>query len=379
MSNQLPKNACAYPFKARMLMHGTPATPCCRFHDRFLSDADKDPVTLFADIKETMMRNEWHAGCYKCQQDEEARGHSMRTNADEFFDDFTDTERLEYMEITVGRLCNLACVTCGFEYSHKWDDDSVTLNLPSLWKLEHYKKHSELDLDSFDLAELKDLKHIKVTGGEPLLHKQFLNFIVRLADAGIAPQVNIEIFTNCTWWPKKVEYDALLQFKSVRITASIDAHNELNTIIRYPAKWSVMESTLDKWIATSKEHEDFEVLLACTVSVLNAPVLYDFMVWARQEKRLPVTLQAVYEPHEYALGEWPQWFKERVRNAFNDRWIQTPAKVRERIKRAHAMINGLCDTTVDNDNSQEYLDKINQLLNVRGQTLEGTEFFKLLQ
>jgi hypothetical protein len=202
---------------------------------------------------------------------------------------------------------------------------------------------------------------------------------VRLADAGIAPQVNIEIFTNCTWWPKKVEYDALLQFKSVRITASIDAHNELNTIIRYPAKWSVMESTLDKWIATSKEHEDFEVLLACTVSVLNAPVLYDFMVWARQEKRLPVTLQAVYEPHEYALGEWPQWFKERVRNAFNDRWIQTPAKVRERIKRAHAMINGLCDTTVDTDNSQEYLNKINQLLNVRGQTLEGTEFFKLLQ
>ena len=36
----------------------------------------------------------------------------MRTEADQFFKDFDDTVRLEYLEITVGRLCNLAC-HCG--------------------------------------------------------------------------------------------------------------------------------------------------------------------------------------------------------------------------------------------------------------------------
>ena len=69
--NKLPKNACVYPFKGAMLMHGLPATPCCRFHNRFLDEADTESVdaygATFADIRETMMRNEWHPGCYKCK------------------------------------------------------------------------------------------------------------------------------------------------------------------------------------------------------------------------------------------------------------------------------------------------------------------------
>ena len=100
----LPKNACVYPFKGAMLMHGLPATPCCRFHHRFLDDADKENVdafgATFADIRETMMRNEWHPGCYKCKADEETKGSSMRTEADEFFEDFTDSVELQYLEIT---------------------------------------------------------------------------------------------------------------------------------------------------------------------------------------------------------------------------------------------------------------------------------------
>ena len=180
--NKLPANACAYPFKAKMMMHGTPATPCCRFHDRFLSDADKNSDTLFTDIKTSMMRNEWHPGCYKCKSDEEVTGNSMRTEADEFFNNFTDFEQLEYLEITVGRLCNLACIGCGLEFSHKWDEDSIALDLPNLYKLEHYKKHQEMDIDGIDLDNFRHLKFLKVTGGEPFLHRQFLNLIIRLAD-----------------------------------------------------------------------------------------------------------------------------------------------------------------------------------------------------
>lgn len=362
-----------------MLMHGTPATPCCRFHDRFLSEADKDPDNLFADIRATMMRNEWHEGCYKCEQDEKNRGMSMRTQADDFFTDFDDAVRLEYLEITVGRLCNLACVTCGFEYSHKWDDDAKALNYPSLWKMEHLKKNSEYDLDALDLEELKYLKHMKVTGGEPLLHRQFLNLIVRLAESNIAKNIDIEIFTNCTWWPKKVEYDALLQFKSIRITASIDAHNELNTIIRYPAQWDVMESTLDKWILTSKQHEKLEVLIAGTVSVLNAPIIFDFAYWARQLKRVPLILQPVYEPHEYSLHEWPMWYKELVLQRFMEGWERLSDNTKTRMKRIHDMMVSLCSVEKDIDDSEEYLEKINQLLRHRGQTLEGTEFYKLIR
>ena len=32
----------------------------------------------------------------------------MRTEADEFFENFTDETKIEYLEITVGRLCEFA-------------------------------------------------------------------------------------------------------------------------------------------------------------------------------------------------------------------------------------------------------------------------------
>ena len=194
---------------------GTPTTPCCRFHDRFLSDADKNPDDMFRDIRDTMMRNEWHEGCFKCKADEDSGKTSMRTEADEFFDDFTDSVELQYLEITVGRLCNLACVSCGLEFSHTWDKDSIALDYPNTYKIEHFKKkeNSELNLDDLDIQRLKNVRFMKVTGGEPFLHRQFLNLIVRLAESGLSKNIEIEIFTNCTWYPKKVDEDALLTFK----------------------------------------------------------------------------------------------------------------------------------------------------------------------
>ena len=69
----------------------------------------------FTDVRETMMRGEWHPCCYKCKADEDTKGHQTRTEANESPSDFTDSVRLEYLEITVGRHCNLRCPSCGPE------------------------------------------------------------------------------------------------------------------------------------------------------------------------------------------------------------------------------------------------------------------------
>ena len=379
LSNQLPENACAYPFKAQMRMHGTPTTPCCRFHDRFLSDADKDPNNMFADVRAAMMRNEWHEGCFKCKADEESKGHSMRTEADEFFTDFDDEIRLEYLEITVGRLCNLACIGCGFEFSHTWDKDAVALDLPSLFKMEGLKKNQELDLDGVDMAELRHLKYIKVTGGEPFLHRQFLNFVVRLAEAGISEQVEIEIFTNCTWYPKKVDEDALLTFKRVTISTSIDSIGPTNDVVRYPAKWDKIEDTLDKWIEMRNNNEDkVEVMIACTVNVLNAPTLFDFMLWARVEKRVPVMLQTVYEPNYLSILHWPDWFKRGLRFTVEQQWgINTKRFPDSRLNKAYKLLMKLTKTTgANHDDSDEYLAEMQRVFDLRGHTLDDVAKFK---
>ena len=44
------------------------------------------------------------------KQTRNSKGSSMRTEADNFFEVFDNEPKLEYLEITVGRLCNLHAI-----------------------------------------------------------------------------------------------------------------------------------------------------------------------------------------------------------------------------------------------------------------------------
>lgn len=352
-----------------MLMHGVPATPCCRFHHRFLDTTDKEPVdaygATFADIRDTMMRNEWHPGCFKCKADEETKGSSMRTEADEFFSQFDSSAKLEYLEIAVGRLCNLACMSCGPDFSHTWDDEAIKLGIETPQRIAQLKKEQELNLDDINVELLRDLKHIKVTGGEPFLHRQFLNFIVRLADCGLAPQIKIEIFTNCTWWPKKTDYDALLQFREIAISPSIDGLGKINDILRYPSKWEKVEETLDKWIEMRSQYPDkVSIATATTVNVINAPTMHEFMFWAKSVKNIDVILQTVYEPHYLSITHWPDWYKNKL--AFTMRMQYNDTIKPGAIRPLRDLIYSLCKPTGNEDHSTQYMKSIKQVLQMRG-------------
>ena len=379
--NKLPKNACVYPFKGAMLMHGLPATPCCRFHNRFLDEADTESVdaygATFADIRETMMRNEWHPGCYKCKADEETKGSSMRTEADEFFDDFTDTVELQYLEITVGRLCNLKCMSCGPEFSHTWDDDTLAMKLETPEYIAKLKEVQELDLDNINVELLQGLRHIKVTGGEPFLHRQFLNFVTRLASAGIAPQIEMEIFTNCTWWPKKADYDALLQFKALRIRPSIDSIGAVNDVLRFPSKWEKVEEVLDQWIAMRTQYPNkISIATATTVGVINAPYMYEFMYWAKVTKNIDVILQTVYEPNYMSILHYPDWFKDNLRYTIQAQFNETikPGKIRP----ARDLLLKLTERNGVEDLAIEHIDKIKRVLRLRQLSINDLQKFKQL-
>lgn len=363
-----------------MLMHGQPATPCCRFHNRFLDESDKEPVddfdATFADIRDTMLRNEWHPGCYKCKNDEDTKGSSMRTEADEFFESFTSDAALQYLEITVGRLCNLKCMSCGPEFSHTWDDDTLALQLQTPEYIKKLKEVQELDLDNIDVQMLKGLRHIKVTGGEPFLHKQFLSFVIRLAEAGIAPNIHLEIFTNCTWWPKKADYNSLLQFRELRIRPSIDGVGQVNDVLRFPSKWDKVEQVLDQWIDMRTRYPDkVSIATATTVGVINAPYMYEFMYWAKVTKNIDVILQTVYEPNYMSILHYPDWFKDNLRytvNAqFND--MVKPGKLRP----AKDLLISLTEHNgVQWHIAIEHLDKIKRLLKLRGLDIGQIRKFK---
>ena len=103
----------------------------------------------FADVRETMMRGEWHPVATNVKQMRNQKVTRCVQKQMNLLTDFTDSVRLEYLEITVGRHCNLRCLSCGPEFSTKWDKDAIKFQLGnSAYDIEQLKKIEELDLDS---------------------------------------------------------------------------------------------------------------------------------------------------------------------------------------------------------------------------------------
>lgn len=266
-------------------------------------------------------------------------------------------------------------MSCGPEFSHTWDDDTLALKLETPEYIQKLKEVQELDLDNVNVDLLVDLRHIKVTGGEPFLHRQFLNFVVRLAKAGIAPQIEMEIFTNCTWWPKKADYDALLQFKALRIRPSIDSIGVVNDALRFPSKWENVEQVLDQWIDMRTQYPDkVSIATATTVGVINAPYMYEFMYWAKVTKNIDVILQTVYEPNYMSILHYPDWFKDNLRYTISSQFNETikPGKIRP----VQKLLMKLTEHNGADDLAMEHVDKIKRVFRMRGLDIGQVRKFK---
>ena len=91
-------------------------------------------------------------GCEKCYEQDSRGIDSMRAESYRLFDN--DNVALECIEISVGRLCNLACVSCGIDSSTTWEEDSYVWNDAPTPK--ETEVHIPLNKDLY-----KDLKILK--------------------------------------------------------------------------------------------------------------------------------------------------------------------------------------------------------------------------
>ena len=120
------KSYCPYAFKGLAIEPDSSIKPCCRYDtskdldipntDSLNTPVDALDSNLFSDIRSKMERGQNIQGCWKCYKEEERIGKSMRTNALGQFKKYGNKEfdiGLEFLELMVGRQCNLKCRTCG--------------------------------------------------------------------------------------------------------------------------------------------------------------------------------------------------------------------------------------------------------------------------
>jgi hypothetical protein len=241
---------------------------------------------LHKSIRNAQLKNEYHSNCKTCQlrdqvSDEEkmSRGrrlfHSIELNnlTGNKFPSWDDVQKDQdlwkkgpvSLDLKLGNLCNLMCAHCDPINSSQWVDlwadayseidNGASQKVGDLPRINFSKKSN----GRFEIKETqwvqdirwheqfkkisRQLVHIYVTGGEPMLvpwHDEMLDYLIV---EGLSQRIVLEYDSNFT-----AINDLLIQkfknFKSVIMRVSIDGIEDTYEWIRWPGKWQKVQQNI---------------------------------------------------------------------------------------------------------------------------------------
>lgn len=182
------------------------------------------------------------AGCHTCYElEHDKKGFDIISDRIFYIREFKKTPldtyqvqnfNLQTIDVRWTNLCNLACVYCGPEFSSKWANElNVKIEIPS--------EKQQADFRQYIYKHAKQLKHVYLAGGEPLLMKENLDLLEKLN-----PNVNLRINTNLSKVNTGV-FDAVCRFPNVHWTVSVETMAEEFEYIRFGGQWVDFLNNLD--------------------------------------------------------------------------------------------------------------------------------------
>ena len=192
------------------------------------------------------------------------------------------------LDIRFGNLCNQKCVMCSPTFSNLWYEEWVnwsnktsfshagtqTINLQ---KNKHGKWETPKDMLWYEDPRwwpkfremMPTLKHIYVTGGEPMIvpaHDEMLDILI---ESGYAKNIFLEYDSNCSAINDKI-ISRWSHFKKVEIRASMDSIKEEYELIRFGGKWDKFVDNLQHLKLVEKETNQQIKLLSATTCFQNS-------------------------------------------------------------------------------------------------------------
>lgn len=203
-----------------------------------------------------------------------------------------------YFDLKPSNHCNLACVFCTASSSDKIIKITESLakeDRPIRWDgaLDAVKRRESLGTFDPTVVEyikenIKELKLIKFTGGEPFLSKEVLDILTIISEKN--PSVEIKITTNGTVITKEF-YPVLDKMEKISIKFSIDAVEELYSYIRFPSKWNQFQIRIEH---AMKSLPKVKFNVNCLITNMNLEQLPKITKWFKE-------LQAKYSNLEFII------------------------------------------------------------------------------
>ena len=249
------------------------------------------------EIRQDIANDRRSEHCHRCWDMEDAGMVSIRQLANQIHIDkprefpISETGRIEnnqveYIDITLGNICNLKCRSCSPSCSHTWIAEAKALPIYNLAS-NYIAKTERLVKDPWFIAAFKTkfydpilptVKIINFLGGEPLVVKEHYDWLQHMIDNGWSNGIELRYNTNGTIIPKKI-LNIWKHFKKVILSISLDAVDELAYYVRYPSKWSDIQENIKKLKEHCIANDNIRIHIHTTVSSLNIMDLDRMVDW----------------------------------------------------------------------------------------------------
>jgi MoaA/NifB/PqqE/SkfB family radical SAM enzyme len=210
------------------------------------------------DIRQKMLAGEKVAGCSQCYQHEEYGGKSQRLQYNQMFplkfsQSHVERTDIKYFDLRLGNLCNLNCRSCSPKNSSQFSKEINELHNTNITKFHEILPltidtwyESDVFMDNID-SQLKNIKLLYLTGGEPTIIKKNFEILNKLISTGFSKNITVMINSNMTNLNSDF-YEILDEFKSVIFFASIDGTGPIQEYLRYPSDWNQIDNNITKLI-----------------------------------------------------------------------------------------------------------------------------------
>jgi len=319
-------------------------TPCCitdmtnnistaideNGNQLFLSKDKLDDITnsnRFNQVRREMLNGEQPNMCRNCYHYENGGVFSKRTESNykfkKYIDEcFTNTNEdgslkevnYKYIELRLGTVCNLKCVTCNPFSSNRWNQDLHVFKgtdfekdyFRNEIKTEWYRDYNFYD-ELYKKSE--NVEEIWINGGEPTLIKEHGYFLSKFIDNGRSKNIDLHYSLNCTDFPDHF-IKIWKNFRKVRIHLSIDDLGERNTYIRFPSEWSNIMDSFNKILQYKNV---FNLEVCQTISALNVYNIDNFKKFTLDHD-LIIAHNYVHHPSHLHISLIPDEMKDEIMN-----------------------------------------------------------------
>jgi sulfatase maturation enzyme AslB (radical SAM superfamily) len=275
------------------------------------------------------LNGEFPAACVRCKLEEESGIKSKRLREREDYPEYTpevarnaiDDEgyikdvQLEFIELRLGNVCNLACRTCNPGSSSRWRNDydklqkSLAFDITSYPTSDEFRWPEKQELWEDFIPHCRDVKKFYINGGEPTLSKQHFIFLQKLVDLG---KTDVKLWYNINMTDINEEVIQLWKkFDEVKISCSIDDLGKRNDYIRHPSTW---DKILKNFLRLKEEN--FELEITQTVSWMNYFNLDKFYDFFQNKHNVFVVHNFVYDPNILSPAVMPKHMRDEAHARF---------------------------------------------------------------